>query len=375
MTRSRSMNATDGLVRAVGRLPGRADPIRIMIVDDSLTVRAILARMIDAEHDLAVVHKTSSAELALAELRRTPVDVVLLDLQMPGMGGMAALPRILASQTDLQVCIVSSLTGDGAEDTLRALAIGAADTMLKPQPGQFDADYRTTLLTKIRTLGQAMLHDPIDDAVATERYAHRPLAHAQMPRGKPRVIAIGASTGGIHATCRFLETLSPTVTLPIVITQHLPSSFMALFARQLQIASSRPTQIAKDGARLQNGHIYVAPGNGHLTLVETGDELAIRLSRKTMLNGCMPSVDPMLASLADATEGQAVGILLSGMGQDGASGAQELADRGGTIMVQDQATAAVWGMPGAVAGRSIACAILPPDRIARTLSDLLGSAS
>ena len=336
--------------------------IRVMIVDDSLTVRSALSRMIDAEPDLTVVHKTSSAELALAQLSTMAVDVLLLDLEMPGMGGLAALPAILSANPLLRVCIVSSLTTAGAEHTIDALAMGAADTMLKPRVGEYDDAYRSTLVEKIR-------------ALAPDRPGARPpsptaAAAVNAPRRRPSIMALGASTGGIHAICQFLRALPDAVDLPIVVTQHLPPSFMPLFARQVARASGRPTRVAETYALLHPGHIHIAPGDGHLTVRRQGEGFCAVISGLGAPSGCMPSVDPMLSSIAAATGGDAIAIILSGMGRDGSQGAAALADAGGMVLAQDRASAAVWGMPGNAARQGTVTALLPPYGLARAITEL-----
>lgn len=346
-----------------------ARPIRVMVVDDSLTARSIIARMIDSEPDLKTVHKTSSAELALQQLQSTPADVVLLDLEMPGMGGLAALPKILASHEHTQVLVVSSLTSEGAAPTLQALSMGAADTMPKPRAGEFDALYCKALFEKIRALGHSL------PTVDTQPRLAPPKALNILKTRSPRAIAIGASTGGIHAMCTMLRSLSPDVTLPIVVTQHLPGSFMSMLARQLEIASGRPALVAENGTPIATGTIVIAPGEGHLNVVSDGDRLVARISHESLPSACTPSVDPMLRSLAETTDGCAIGIILSGMGKDGAEGAQILHQKGGTLMVQDQESSAVWGMPGSVARREIASAILPPDALGTALSRMARGAS
>ncbi len=349
--------------------PRRTSATRVMLVDDSLTVRSAMSRIIENEPDLEVVAKTSSAELALTELKRTAVDVVLLDLEMPGMGGLGALPKILASRDGIEVLVVSSLAGDGAEHTLQALSMGAADTMLKPQSGGFDEQYYEALFAKIRALGPSEAHR------SNGQHSHVSQSTASGGRVRPEVIAIGASTGGIHAMCQFLANLAPQVHAPILVTQHLPESFMDVFARQLELASSRRAVIAADGARLEYNTIYVAPGNGHLNIRSIGNDLVGKITHEGVTSGCMPSVDPMLSSAASATKGKALAVILSGMGKDGADGARALSDAGGVIMVQDKESSAVWGMPGAAVESGVTSAILPPAELAEKISAMFGASA
>lgn len=346
-----AVRARDGLAAA--------DPVRVLIVDDSPTVRAVLARLIAGEDDLRLVAVEDSAESALATLVRAAPDVILLDLDMPGMGGLDAIPRIIELSAPARILVVSSLTVRGAEQTLAALSQGAADTLAKPRPGQFDQDYRATLLRKIRLLGRV--------AKRARAKAAPPAAVSLRPHAKerPQVLAIGASTGGIHALGQLLGALPAGVDLPILVTQHLPGSFMDAFVRQLRAASNRIAVVAADGMAVAPGQIIVAPGDAHLTIVARGKAPpVVRLSDEPMASGCRPSVDPMFASCAEIFRGHALGVVLSGMGRDGAEGAARIVAAGGMIMAQDAASSAVWGMPGVVAAAGLASAVLPPEQIA-----------
>lgn len=347
-----------------GAGPARSGTVKVMVVDDSITARTVMSRMIDSEADIAVVATASSAERALYELERSPVDVILLDLEMPGMGGLEALPRLLRMRHGTQVLVVSSLTQDGAEHTLSALSMGAADTMLKPRPGEFDDDYRALLLAKIRALG-------------SRRTRYEPPAPRPVPSGRkrPRLIAIGASTGGIHAIVTLLRELPRQFALPILVTQHLPQSFMPVFARQLELASGRPTMVAHEGSAIRPDTILVAPGDAHIVAHRRNGGDAVSLSQVPAASGCMPSVDPMFTSLAENFDGHALGVVLSGMGRDGLEGARALVNAGGSVHVQDETSSAVWGMPGAVARAGLATEIAPPQALARHILTSAGAAA
>jgi len=345
--------------------------IQVMIVDDSLTVRTIFKRMVESDGAMEVVATASSAERAIAQLDTAPVDVILLDLEMPGMGGLEALPKLLEQAAGGQVLVVSSLTQDGAEHTVSALSMGAADTMLKPRPGGFNEDYRAQLLGKIRALGGgADALDPSDQRaegpagplLAKAEGVGTPAAKATLRLSKtPELIAIGASTGGIHALNIMLRRLTPDFDLPILITQHLPPSFIPVFARQVEMACARPAVIAEDGTEIRPGEVAIAPGHGHMTVRKRGDRLITRTSTRPAPSGCLPSVDPMFASLAEACEGRVLGIVLSGMGRDGLEGARALVEAGGTIIAQDANSSAVWGMPGAVTKAGLTSLVASPE--------------
>jgi two-component system chemotaxis response regulator CheB len=341
----------------------------VVIVDDSPTVRAVLTRVIGAETDLALTAAEGSAESALARLVEWAPDVILLDLDMPGMGGLDAIPRMIELAAPARILVVSSLTVRGAEHTLKALSLGAADTLAKPRPGEFDDEYRATLLRKIRLLGRV--------AKRARLTALPPLAPVlRSPMSvRPRILAIGASTGGIHALGQLLGALPREVALPILITQHLPASFMEPFVRQLQAASGRSAVVAEEGMPVCARQIFVAPGDAHLTLVAGPDgEPVVHLHDAPVASGCRPSVDPMFESCARLFGGHAMGIVLSGMGRDGAEGAARIASAGGTILAQDAASSAVWGMPGAVATAGLASAVLPPDQLALRVFAAVGAA-
>jgi two-component system, chemotaxis family, protein-glutamate methylesterase/glutaminase len=332
-----------------------------MIVDDSLTVRTIFKRMVESDPAMVIAGTASSAERAIAQLTAEPADVVLLDLEMPGIGGLEALPAILATPGGPQVLVVSSLTMDGAEHTISALQMGAADTLLKPRPGGFNEDYRTQLLGKIRALGSRRTEAEGEPAPAIEASFARPVRTRRS--WQPQVIAIGASTGGIHALGLMLRRLAADFEVPILITQHLPASFIPVFARQVEAACGRPADIATDGLAITPGRIVIAPGHGHMLARRIGDRLTTRICTEPAPSGCVPSVDPMLSSLAEACNGAVLGVILSGMGRDGAIGAKALVDAGGAIYAQDADTSAVWGMPGAVARAGLASLITSPERL------------
>jgi len=338
-------------------------PIRLMIVDDSMVARAVLSRMIDADGNFEIAGIAGTAEDAIEALGQVMVDIVLLDLEMPGVGGLKALPRILEAAKGAKVLIVSSLAEEGAEETVAALALGAADTLPKPGTGRFNGRFSEVLLSKLRGLGYA------------DRSSVRPIRpghYSQVVRPQSdqplKLVAIGASTGGIHALGAFFAALPDRIGVPILVTQHLPPAFMTVFARQLSVAAGREAVVAEDGTQLLPDRIIIAPGEAHLLVDEVNGRLIARLLKTKASSGCMPSVDPMLASAGAVLGGGALGIILTGMGRDGAEGARKLVEAGGSVMAQDESTSAVWGMPRAVAETGLACAVLSPDKLARRVA-------
>src|SRR5687767_390446 len=351
--------------------PGRQSrrPIKLMIVDDSMVARAVLSRMIDADGNFEIAGVAGTAEDAIEALGQVMVDIVLLDLEMPGVGGLKALPRILEAAKGAKVLIVSSLAEEGAEETVAALALGAADTLPKPGTGRFNGRFSEVLLGKLRELGYA---DRSSIPVATVRPLPTLPAQGREPL---RLLAIGASTGGIHALGTFFAALPERIGVPILVTQHLPPAFMTVFARQLSAAANREAVVAEDGTRLLPDRIVIAPGEAHLLVDEVNGKLVARLLKSKVASGCLASVDPMLSSAAAVLGGGAMGVILTCMGRDGADGARRLVEAGGAVMAQDEASSAVWGMPRAIAEGGLACAILPPDKLARRVASRVEEAS
>lgn len=342
--------------------------IRLMVVDDSMVARAVLSRMIEVDDGFEIVAVAGTAEDAIVALGQVRVDIVLLDLEMPGAGGLKSIPGILAAARGAKVLIVSSLAEEGAEETVAALALGAADTLPKPGTGRFNGTFSEVLLAKLRALGRA-------DMTGTARGPQPDLSLAPlraMNEGPVRLLALGASTGGIHALTSFFQELPSKIGSPILVTQHLPEPFMAVFARQLSAAAGREALVAEDGLRLLPDRIVIAPGKASMSVEVGGGKLVVRLVRQRSPSGFLPSVDPMLASAGAMLGPEALGVVFSGMGRDGLEGAMALVGAGGSVLVQDEVSSAVWGMPRAVAEAGLACGILPPVRIARRIAHRIG---
>jgi len=332
-------------------------PARVLIVDDSVVARSVIGRMIEATERFTVAGAVSDARAALAYLNANAVEIILLDIEMPGIDGLTALPDLLVAGNGAKVLIVSSSADDGAAATVQALALGAADTLVKPGVGAFGGRFADVLEERLSRLVEAPAEAPY--LVVPPR----PAVSDDFD-----IVAIGASTGGIHALSQLLRAIPASFQVPILVTQHLPPSFMSFFAAQLAVLGNRPCDVATDSMRIRPGRIVVAPGDGHLRIVRTSDGAAIRLSTEKSLSGCMPSVDPMFESLAEVYGSRALAIVLSGMGRDGCEGAKYLVDAGAQIVVQDRESSVVWGMPGAVANAGRASAVLPPDEIGKLVA-------
>lgn len=350
------------------RIKGLVEPpIRLLIVDDSSVARAVLGRMVAQHQGLEVVGTAASVGEAVDALRSVKVDVVLLDIEMPGGSGLEGLPKILEAGQGARVLIVSSMAEEGAEVTVRALSLGATDTLPKPGAGAFGGRFSDVLADRVRQLGRTL---PVAQSAPSTL---APIKLRDAADWSPACIAIGASTGGIHAINELLEGLRRRrLGVPILVTQHLPSLFMPHFARQLEATSGRSASVARTGDVLKADHIHVAPGNAHLCLERRGGEVAVRLDTRPASSGCLPSVDPMLASVGEIYREGGVAVVLSGMGRDGAIGSQRLVAHGGTVLAQDAQSCAVWGMPRAVAEAGLASVILPPKDLARRIAGRRG---
>lgn len=339
-------------------------PARVLIVDDSVVARSVLGRMIEGTRRFVVAAAFSDVSAALSWLDKNRVDVVLLDIEMPGIDGITALPDVIAAGRGAKVLIVSSAADEGAAVSVQALALGAADTLVKPGIGTFGGRFADVLEERLARLLEA----PAESQPRPGGYG---------PATAPRdfdLVAIGASTGGIHALSQFLRAIPASFQVPILVTQHLPTSFMGYFAAQLAVLGGRPCEVATDRMRIRPGRIIVAPGDAHMCVVRTSDGAAIKLTHEKSLSGCMPSVDPMFESVAEVFGKRALGVVLSGMGRDGCEGAGRLIETGGRVLVQDQASSVVWGMPGAIANAGRASAVLPPDEIGRLVAGRGGGA-
>ena len=351
--------------RQAGAAPLRRR-IRLMIVDDSVVARAVLSRMLESDPAFEIAAVAGTAEDAIEALGECRVDIVVLDLEMPGAGGLKSIPRIIAAGAGAKVMIVSSLAEDGAEHTVAALGMGAADTMPKPGTGRFNGRFSEILVSKLKALGYAT---PDASSATYASQARGPQAALRaMPVDPIDILAIGASTGGIHALGALFNALPKRIGIPILITQHLPMPFMPVFARQLGAIAHRTAVVAEDGMPLLADQIYVAPGDAHLTLEPARNGAVVRLTHGRSSSGCMPSVDPMLASVGSIYGGTALGVVLTGMGRDGVEGAATLISCGGSVIAQDEASCAVWGMPRAILEAGLASAVLPPDKIARRIA-------
>jgi two-component system chemotaxis response regulator CheB len=360
-------------------------PVRVMVVDDSVVVRGLVARWVDEEPGLQTVAALRTGREAVDQFERFDPDVVILDIEMPDLDGLSALPLLLAKKRDLVVIMASALSRRHAEVSIKALSLGAADYVSKPLTNRdvtTSPTFRRELIEKVRQLGrrQATRRDlrkarggggPVAPRMraaarsreaATERSAEislRPFTNM-----RPRALLIGASTGGPQALGRIIPTLKGVLDrVPVLIVQHMPQTFTTILAEHLSRTTGRPMHEAIQGEQILPGAIYLAPGARHMSVERRFTQFFIDLDDGPPVNFCKPALDPLFASASAAWGSAVLAVILTGMGTDGTGGAEAVASAGGNVIAQDEPTSVVWGMPGSAAHAGVCAAVLPLDEI------------
>lgn len=350
-----------------------------MVVDDSVVIRGLISRWIEAEPDMVVAASLRTGLQAVNELERIKPDVAVLDIEMPELDGISALPRLLAKKRDLIIIMASTLTRRNAEISFKALSLGASDYIPKPETTREPTAaqiFHHDLIEKIRSLGAKLRRARVLPVIASpglaadKREVVRPAAaspqlvcraFSQQP---PRVLVIGSSTGGPQALMSLVTEIGPVIdSFPVLITQHMPPTFTTILAEHLARASRRPAHEGIDGEIVKRGQIYIAPGGRHMRAVRHGADVTIALDDGAPINFCKPSVDPMFTSATEIWQGGTLAVVLTGMGSDGMRGGKEVVASGGSVIAQDEASSVVWGMPGAAAQAGICAAVLPLNQI------------
>ena len=336
--------------------------IRVLVVDDSAVMRGMMSSIIGAQSDMTVVGLASDPVVAMERLRIARPDVITLDVEMPRMDGLEFLRRLMQSQP-LPVVMVSSLTARGADTTLRALELGAVDFVAKPHlatPDILEA-YAEEVAQKVRAAASARV------ALAGRPPPPERLAAGRLVTNK--LIVIGASTGGVEALREVLVPL-PAAMPPILVAQHMPAGFTASFARRLDSLCEINVKEAEDREPIRPGCAYIAPGGMHMTAAASGGRLEARLSLDPPVNRHRPSVDTLFRSAARAAPGRCIGVMLSGMGADGAHAMRELRETGAHNIAQNEASCVVFGMPKQAIAENAVHEVLPLGDIARRLVEL-----
>ena len=334
-------------------------PIRVLVVDDSAVVRKVMCDGLAPDAALEVVGTAANGRIALAKIPLLHPDIVTLDVEMPEMDGIEALTEIRKLYPKLPVIMFSTVTERGAAITLDALALGASDYVTKPSnTGSLEAtlrQLRAELIPKIKALCAARASLPAAPSSAAAAASAR-AASKQTARefGRVDVLAIGTSTGGPNALADLLPAIPANFPVPIVIVQHMPALFTRLLAGRLNQKSGLNVREGVGGEVLKPGDAWIAPGDFHMTVEKKGATIVLVLNQSAPENYCRPAVDPMFRSVANAFGASALAVVLTGMGSDGTSGAQLIHEKGGQVLVQDQASSIVWGMPGQVAAAGLA---------------------
>jgi two-component system chemotaxis response regulator CheB len=317
--------------------------IRVLVVDDSAVMRAFLGRVVASQPDMELLGASPDPLLAIDRIRRTPPDVITLDVEMPRMNGLDFLRNLMAVRP-LPVIMISSLTRQGAETTVRALELGAVDFFPKPESFDQLESGAQEIVDKIRAAASARVvrRRPVT-AVAPQKAALPPLSQPAAP-ALNRVIGIGASTGGVEALRDVLTRLPPQMP-PILIAQHMPPGFTETFARRLDSLCRIHVKQAEDNEVVRTGVAYIAPGGRHMVLMRRGGGYYLRVNEDPPVNRHRPSVDTLFRSIARAAGAQAVGVMLTGMGGDGAEAMLEMSQSGAYTIAQDEASCVVFGMP------------------------------
>ncbi len=373
-----------------------ATPIRVMVVDDAVVVRGLVSRWVEEEPALKLVASLRTGREAVNQLERANPDVVVLDVEMPDLDGIQALPLLLEKKRDLVVIMASTLTRRNAEVSLKALSLGAADYIPKPETNRgitTSATFRRELIDKILQLGGRRRRPAVE---ARARGLVPPAAFAARLRGPgadtaqaaavapgtapqvfklrpfsptpPRVLLIGSSTGGPQALTGLVSRLGPMLDrVPVLITQHMPPTFTTILAEHLARASRHPAHEPTDGEAVVAGTIYLAPGGRHMRLTRRDGVPVIALDEGPLINFCRPAVDPLFSTAAQIWGGAVLAVILTGMGSDGTHGAADIVAAGGSVIAQDEASSVVWGMPGSATNAGVCAAVLPLDQIAPKL--------
>ncbi|HEY0331861.1 MAG TPA: chemotaxis response regulator protein-glutamate methylesterase [Rhodopseudomonas sp.] len=364
--------------------PVRYEPLRVMVVDDSVVIRGLISRWIEAEPDMVVVASLRTGLDAVNQVERVKPDVAVLDIEMPELDGISALPQLLAKQRNLIIIMASTLTRRNAEISFKALSLGAADYIPKPESTReaSAADiFRHDLLQKVRSLGarvrrrvQTSPGAVSAPAVVRPREPAPPLVPSHAPSAPllrralgltaPRVLLIGSSTGGPQALMTLVAEIGPVIDrFPVLITQHMPPTFTTILAEHLARTSHRPAHEGIDGDIIKPGQIYLAPGGKHMRVARQGANAVIALDDGPAVNFCKPAVDPLFISAIEVWQSAIMAVVLTGMGSDGMRGGKDIVAAGGSVIAQDEASSVVWGMPGAAANAGICAAILPLNQI------------
>lgn len=344
--------------------------IRVLVIDDSAVIRCVVTRALSDEPDIEVIGSAPNGSIGLAKVAQVNPDVIILDVEMPEMNGLEVLRAL--QQRPQRPCVImfSSLTERGAATTIEALIAGADDYATKTQPGTLETAVpavKARLLPKIRQrFAPALQRDTQDSSEAPTALVQD--KHGVRFRPGLRAVAIGVSTGGPSALAALVPALPASLSIPVLIVQHMPPVFTRLLAERLGRLTTIPVEEAHDGTTLSRPGIFIAPGDAHLVVGGSAQEPLIRIEHSEPRNSCRPSVDVLFESVAAVYGAASLGIVMTGMGQDGLQGSRVLKSAGASVLAQDEVTSVVWGMPGSVVKAGLADAVLPLGGIAPAIA-------
>jgi|SRR5271165_2704717 len=356
--------------------------IRVLIVDDAVVMRRLISTVLESDPELEVAGIAPNGKIALARIPQVNPDVITLDVEMPEMNGLETILEIRKIYPRLPVIMFSTMTRRGAVETVEALARGATDYVTKPanvgSVSEGMERLRIELIPKIKAYARPLA------CPAPAQLAHTLGARSAAPGGRHgngtvpsgnfhcSVIAIGASTGGPNALHQVIPSLPASLAVPVLIVQHMPPVFTELLAQRLDQASQIRVHEARDGVQIERGHAYIAPGGKHLVVASENGCVRALLNEEPPENSCRPAVDVLFRSVAQVYGGGTLGVVLTGMGQDGLRGARWIHEAGGKLIAQDQNSSVVWGMPGALAEAGLADEIAPVGEIPGAVMALAG---
>ncbi len=349
--------------------------IRVLVVDDAVVVRKIVTDTLSSDPDIEVIATAANGKIALQKIPQLNPDILTLDIEMPEMDGLETLAEARKLYKDLPIIMFSTLTERGGAKTLEALSLGATDYVTKPaNVGSVSVAMqriRDELIPKIKMFCSkkagldapvAAIPKPVEKAAAAP-VIKKPIRPRPINQ-KIDILSIGVSTGGPNALAEFFPNLPGDLPVPIVLVQHMPPFFTKLLAERLTAKSPLDIQEGKAGEKLKPGQAWIAPGDYHMVLEKKEDGVYIKTNQEPQENSCRPAVDPLFRSVSDIYGPKVLSVIFTGMGQDGMKGCEQIKSKGGYVIVQDEETSVVWGMPGFVARAGLADEVLPLNQIA-----------
>ncbi len=345
--------------------------VSVLVVDDSAFMRRVITDIIESEPQLTVVDTAKNGKEAIEKIRSMRPDVVTMDVEMPIMDGITALKEIM-EENPVPILMLSSLTQEGADATVKALGLGAVDFITKPTSifKMNTEDMKTHLLDKIKIAAKAKLQSPVVSSAHQKVTAMKSISYSSS--GLKKIVALGTSTGGPRALQEVIPYLPQNLPASILIVQHMPPGFTKSLAERLNSISQIRVKEAEEDDVLQPGYAYIAPGDYHLKVIKTGNTYRIRLTKEDPVSGHRPSVDMMMNSLAQLQISNIIGVIMTGMGSDGAKGMKNLKDQNAYNIAQNEETCVVYGMPKSAVNLGCIDEVIPLQEIAEKITKVVG---